>query len=239
MSRDERFTKTPDLAALSIEDNYEEYLDEECGYAYDFADRVTPEDVAMQDSILAASAAQLRALDDAAPEPANGLHLWMRARAWERLGDSARYFDLCAQLLDAGPEHPLLIYPEISRRVARHHAARAQLGAAQARLGTHLERWPQDLQAEQLRAVVDFLQRRADTGPPEDADAALRAFASRFPEDAEIRYEIAEDLWHFGSFEAARAWLKEARDVATQHDLTTLVDIELLHARFARSESTP
>jgi len=237
MSPEERSTEARNLAAASIEDNYEDYLDDECGFAYDFADRMTPEDIAEQDSILFASAAQLRALEEAAPEPANGLNLWMRARAWERLGDAARYFELCAQLLDASPEHPLLIYPEISRRVARKRAEQAEFGAAQQRLRTHLERWPQDLQAERLGAVIDFLAGRAEIDTAQDADLALRAFASRFPEDAELRYEIAEDLWHFGSTEAARAWLEEAREVATQHDLTTLVDIELLRARFARTES--
>src|SRR5690554_2374444 len=99
MSPKDLSTDARSTPAASIEDNYEEYLDEECGFAYDFADRMTAEDIAAQDAILFASVEELRALEDAAPEPASGLHVWMRARAWERLGDLARYFELCAQLL--------------------------------------------------------------------------------------------------------------------------------------------
>lgn len=235
MSPKELSATAPKSAAASIEDNYEEYLDDERGFAYDFADRMTAEDIAAQDATVDATALDLRALDDAAPEPPDALHLWMRARAWERLGNMERYFELCDQLLDVLPEHPLVVYPEISRRVARQRAAQADFSTAQQRLRTHLERWPEDLQAEQLATIIDYLARSA-----EDVDdaTALRAFAARFPEDAEIRYEIAEDLWHFERPEAASAWLEDAREVATQHDLTTLVDIELLQTRLAQSRST-
>src|SRR5690554_3361219 len=116
MSPNERSATAPKSAAASIEDNYEEYLDDECGFAYDFVDRMTPEDIAAKDATVDASAEELRALDDAALEPANGLHMWMRARAWERRGNRERYYELCDQLLDVLAEHPLVVYPEISRR---------------------------------------------------------------------------------------------------------------------------
>lgn len=213
-------------AAASIEDNYEEYLDDECGFSYDHADRMTPEDFAAQDAILHASPEELQAMEGAALEPPEGLKLWMLARAWERLADAPRYFELCAQLLDAELEHPLVIYSEISRRVARQRAKAAEFSLARERLRAHLERWPEDLQAEQLSALIVYLE----SGDAAD-DSALRAFVARFPKDAEIRYEIAEDLWHFGRLQAASDWLHKAREVATQHDLTTLVDIELLSTR--------
>lgn len=215
--------------AASIGDNYTEYLDEECGFAYDIAEQMTRQDIATQDAIIQASPQELRAIEDAMATPENGLHLWMLARAWEQAGEMDRYFDLCARLLAAEDAHPLVIYPEISRRVARQHALAGDFERAQQRLRAHQERWADDAQAQQLAALIGYL------ASPEADDSALRALVAKSPQDAEIRFEIAEDLWLFERPDAAAAWLDEASEVARQFDPATLVDVELLRARMARA----
>jgi hypothetical protein len=217
-------------AASSIEDNYPEYIDDEFGYAYEIADRMTQREIARHDELLHADAAALDALDKNELEKnelgeLNDLELWATARARRRLGDEARYFAICEALLASDDEHPLIIYPEISRRVAFQRALAGDLDPARARLAAHLERWPDDLQAEQLAAVLDFLA--------SSDDDAMRRLVERFPRDAEIRFEIAEDLWRLARPDAAFAWLDEARRVATLHDRATLVDVELLAARMS------
>lgn len=232
-----------DSAGASIEDNYTEYLNDECGYAYDMADRMTQPEIAMQDLLVDRSAAELRALEGKVPDDANEFILWTLARAWEQAGDLERYFELCAQLLDGADEHRLIISSEISRLVARQRAEIGDFSRARQRLRTHLQRWPEDDQAEQLAALVEYLQRSAarvsldavdaaDISGP-DEDSALHAFAQRFPDDAEIRYEIAEDLWHFQRPDAASTWLDRAREIALEYDPATLVDIELLDSRIS------
>lgn len=210
----------------SVEDNYPEYLEHEYGYAYEVADVMSQAEIARHEELLHADASALETVDT---DNLDDFQKWAVARAWRRLGDHDRFLEIARALLDSDEEHPVVIYSEISRWVAHELAGAEKLDEAKALLDRHLQRWESDVQARELAAVVAFLKDDAD-------DSQLQALAAEFPADAELRYEIAEDLWRFGRRQAAEQWLEEARRAADQSaDEAVKVDIELLAGRIAKA----
>ena len=219
MDETKRSTSRP---RRSIEDNYPEYLEHEYGYAYEVADVMPQAAIARHEALLHAAPEELDALDLASLDD---FQKWAVARAWRRLEDHHRFLEISRAILASTEEHPVVIYSEISRWVAQQLAGDDKLDEAKQLLTDHLQRWPSDVQAEELLGVVEFLGE-------DGTDEPLRALAARFPADAELRYEIAEDLWRFGERQAAAAWVEEARLAAEQSaDEAALVDIELLAER--------
>ena len=218
-----RPTKRP---RRSIEDNYPEYLEHEYGYAYEVADVMSQSAIVRHEELLHASAAELEAL---AVDSLDDFQTWAVARAWRRLGERERFYETGKKLLASDEEHPVVIYSEISRWIAQELTGAERLNEARELLERHLEKWPSDVQAQELIAIVVLLGDEGD-------DAKLRELADEYPADAELRYEIAEDLWRFGRQEAAMRWLDEARETAEQSgDDAALVDIELLASRMSNT----
>ncbi|QDG49811.1 hypothetical protein FIV42_03370 [Persicimonas caeni] len=210
----------------SIEDNYPEYLEHEYGYAYEVADVMSQAEIMRHEELLHADTATLEGLE---LDSLDDFQKWAVARAWRRLGDHERFLDVSKQLLDSQKEHPVVIYSEISRWVAQELAGADKLEDAKDLLTKHLARWDSDVQARELMGIVEFLTAEGD-------DSTLRQLADEYPADAELRYEIAEDLWRFGKHRAAERWLDEARQAAEQSgDEAALVDIELLATRIANA----
>ncbi len=210
----------------SIEDNYPEYLDQAFGYAYEVADVMTQAEIARHEGIVHASADELDALD---PSALDDFDRWALARAWRRLGEVERYLDTARLLLASEAEHPVIIYSEISRGVALDLADAGRLDEALEQLRVHLQRWDSDIQARELKGIIEFVA----TG---DDATALEELVAEFPDDAELRLDIAEDLWRFGGIEAARTWVHNARSAAVaSDDRAALVDIELLETRIERT----
>jgi hypothetical protein len=211
----------------SIEDNYPEYLEHEYGYAYEVADVMSQTAIVRHEELLHADTDELEAV---ALDSLDDFQKWAVARAWRRLGNTERFFGACETLLDSKEEHPVVIYSEISRWLAEELARAERLEEAHERLASHLERWPSDVQAQELIGIIDLLANEGD-------DTRLRELVAEYPADAELRFEIAEDLWRFEKLDAARAWLDEAREAATSTgDQAALVDIELLAARITDEE---
>jgi hypothetical protein len=211
----------------SIEDNYTEYLEHEYGYAYEVADVMSQTAIARHDSLLHAGAEEL---DGVELDSLDDFQKWAVARSWRRLGDTDRFFETCRTLLDSEETHPVVIYSEISRWLAEELARAERLDEARQTLTAHLDRWPSDIQAREMIGIIDLL---AD----QDDDARLRELVEEYPADAELRFEIAEDLWRFGKTDAAKSWLDEARQVAkSSGDQASLVDIELLAGRITNTE---
>jgi thioredoxin-like negative regulator of GroEL len=214
-------------AHRSIEDNYPEYLAHEYGYAYEVADVMSQTAIVRHEELLHSSADELQSVD---PASLDDFQTWAVARRWRGLGDAERFFETCRAILDTQQEHPVVNYSEISRWLAQELASASRLDEAAQRLDTHLERWPSDVQAQEMSGVVDLLAN-------EDDDSKLRELVEAHPEDAELRFEIAEDLWGFQKVAAARRWLEEARKTAmSAGDQAVLVDIKLLASRIADTD---
>ncbi|MFP4598920.1 MAG: tetratricopeptide repeat protein [Persicimonas sp.] len=212
---------TAERVAGSIEDNYPEYVEQVYGYAYEVDDVMSQQALARHDELLRATPDQLEQVDVGSLDD---FQLWAVARAWRRQGDFDRFVEFSERLLSSDNQHPVVIYSEISRGLARELAGVGRLQDARERLETHLQEWEGDVQARQLAGVIDVLE-----DDEQDNDEQLRRLAREFPSDAELRFEIAEDLWRFGSHQPAEKWLDEAREVARETgDHATLVDIELL-----------
>src|SRR5690554_1990939 len=80
--------KVPMRPAQSLGDTYEEYLDDEWGYAYDAWDIVTQHDVRRHDVLLHADVALLEVQIDT---DLDDLQRFAVARAWRRHGNSSEY----------------------------------------------------------------------------------------------------------------------------------------------------
>lgn len=214
----------------SIEDNYPEYLEQSYGYAYEVADVLSQAEIARHEKLTHATAAELDGVD---LDGLSDLDRWTVARARRRLGQFDRYLEICSKLLDSDQEHPVVVYSEISRWVALDLADAGRLGAARQRLKAHLQRWEGDVQARELIGIIEFIDADGD-------DGYLKELAAEFPGDAELRFEIAEDLWRFGRVEAANDWVNQARRAAeASGDRAALVDIELLAERIANAPASP
>lgn len=235
----------------SIEDNYAEYLDDEFGYAYGFADALTQHEIARHHALRIADAHDLDALANTGLSQLPALDLLAITHAFQRLGDLANTILTGELLLAAEDTDARIDYAEVSRHIADLHLRRGHPERAQAQLHTHLHRWPDDLQAQQLSALTEFLAAHstpetlatpgaadsAKAAPDTGAQTALHAFAARFAQDAELRLEIAEDLARFGHLGPALLWLDDARTLARAHDPATLVDVELLAARLTQPKA--
>jgi hypothetical protein len=209
----------------NVEDNYPEYLEHEFGYAYEVDDVMSQAAIARHQTLLHADAAEL---EDTDVDGLDDFQRWAVARAWRRLGKTERYVDGCRALLETDNAHPVIIYSEISRGLAHHLIDADRLDEARQILDEHFEHWASDVQARQLAAIIDLLEA--------DNEAALEELCADYPDDAELRFEIAEDLWRFGRVEAARRWLERAGEVArSSGDHAALVDIELLGDRLAEA----
>lgn len=223
--------KTPRQDQRSIEDNYPDYLDDEFGYGYRFFDQLTQSELARHDKILHADAAQLEALGAAVKEQLkpDPLELFALTRAWWRLGEGEQFRQACGALLKAEATHPGIAYAELSRRLAWEYARAEDLAAAYTHLDAHLARYPEDLSARRLVAIFKQI---ADPAPSALIDhSPLAKFLAEFPQDAELRLEIAEDLYQLDHPEDALFWLKDAHKVAQAYDPTTLVDVLLVGRR--------
>lgn len=231
--------------SASIEDNYTEYLDDEFGYVYGFADALTQQESARHHALRIADTDALEALENAGLEHLPNLDLLAIAHAFQRHGNLAHAIIAAELLLAAADADPRINYPEVSRHVADLHLRRRHIARAQAQLQAHLSTWPDDLQAQQLNAVCEFIAAlvtpaESQTDPPKSPGLnALHDFTARFAQDAELRLEIAEDLARFGLLDAALDWLAEARALAKLHDPATLVDVELLAARLTPTDDSP
>lgn len=215
-------------SSRSIEDNYPEYLDREYGYVYEVDDVMSQGALKRHDHLLHADE---DALMEAEPDAQNDFFCWAIARAWRRLGEFDRFVSICGDLLDGGEEHPVVVYSEISRGLARALVSAARLEEATETMRAHLERWPDDIEARQLAGVIDLLAKPVDEG-------RLEALLEEFPADAELCFEISEDLWRFGEDAKAAEWLERARQAAEESkDHAAKVDIELLAGRLERVET--
>ena len=213
------------LGRRSIEDNYPEYLEHEYGYAYEVADVMSQAALARHEELLHLDAG---ALEQVNLEDLDDFQLWAVARAWRRLGEFERFVELSRRLIDSDDEHPVVIYSEISRWLARELTGHERTEEAQQILAEHLERWPSDTQARALAGLVAYVA--------SDDDARLQTLVDDYPDDAELHFEIAEDLWRFGRGEAASKWLEQADKAAERsQDASVRVDIELLADRIAQA----
>lgn len=214
-------TQSRPAHARSVEDNYPEYLEHEYGYAYEVADVMSQAALEQHETLLHAEPQALEALE---LSELDDFQIWAVARAWRRAGRFDRFLEVTRRLLSSEDEHPVVIYAEISRWVAAELAGDGRLEEASELLVEHLNRWDNDLQARELAAVVDFLEN--------DDDASIRRLGDEHPDDAELLYDIAEDLWRFDRLDAAGKWLDETRLVAERiGDEALIVDVELLETR--------
>lgn len=208
-------------AMTGVEDDYPEYPEQSFGFAYEVDDVMSQGALRRRDELMCADAATLEQLD---VDNLDDFERWTAAHAWRRLGEEARFVEIAQNILASEDSHPVIVYSEISRGLAWLFITEKRYGEAAEILDAHSERWPDDLQGEQLAALLAHLR--------DDDGAQLEELASEHPGDAELRYEFAEDLWQLGRHQAAKRWLEKARRAANETgDRAVLVDITLLEER--------
>lgn len=208
-----------------VEDDYPEYPEQSYGFAYEVDDVMSQRALRRRDELLGADAAALGELDI---DRLDDFERWTAAHAWRKLGEQTRFVQLARRVLASEEAHPVIVYSEISRGIAWLFITEERYEEAGEVLETHRDRWPDDLQGRQLAALLAYLRG--------DDSARLEALASEHPDDAELRYEFAEDLWQLGRHEEASRWLEKAREAATASgNRAALVDIALLEERLEQN----
>lgn len=206
-------------------DNYEEYLADEMGYAWNARDVVAMSTLERHDELAAASAEELEQEDFS---ELNDFLRWAVARRWAQLGHVERFAVAVNNLLESMEPSALLQYHEIYLTSARLLADADHHDQALALLERYSSIGPEDASpALRLRAVIHL--GRDDIEAGEDVLAELR---ETFGQQPEVCFEVAETLAGAGYTERAAEWLKRARAAAEEvGDRPILVDIELLEGR--------
>lgn len=213
-----------------IEDNYPEYLADTYGYAYDADDIVSIAAIRRHEALRRLDAQGLEAVEVASLDD---YQRWALGQAYLRHGDLDGFLRIGALLLQSTDDHPALVYREISLRLADTLVEALRIREATSLLGRHLERWPDDLAALQLRAVIDVVADRSQTD-------RLDALAEAHADDPDFFVEVAELLGRLGQEPTAREWLDRAEACATRvGDGAIGVDIALLRDALGEAEAPP
>ncbi|MBA2662141.1 MAG: hypothetical protein H0U74_07580 [Bradymonadaceae bacterium] len=208
--------------AKTIADGYLSYVDDELGYSYEAWDVLSVEAIRAHDVILHTDSASLDAVDRLTIDD---FERWALARAYRRCGELEGFFGVCESLTLSTAAHPGIVYTEVVELYAEELARANRLAKAQSKLAEARLRWPEPgALPYAIDARILLLAG--------DLDLALgryRALADAHPDDAELRFEIAEDLTQNSQTSSAGPWLDEALAVAERvGDRALIVDIELL-----------
>lgn len=201
----------------TIADNYSSYIDDELGYNYQAWDITSLDEIRSHDRIVHASAETLRDLDATS---LNDLERWALARACRKNQQIELFFSICAQLIASNTTHPALNYAEILENYLEELARAGRLEQARIILSANQSHAP----SSDLPGKLALL-----AGDEQAATNDFESLASKHPDDAELRFDIAENFALAGFFQPALQWLQKAQQVA-EHigDQALLVDIELL-----------
>jgi len=206
-------------------DNYERYLEDTYGYAYSARDIVAIESLERHDELVGRPTLDGREIDEQDLGDFERLGL---ARGLYRDGQFEAFCRQIEQLLDSDHEHPAVAYPELPLLAALvlRRADRYERAASILERGREL--WPDAaLPMTQQRALIILATRG-----PETAQQVYQSLADDHPDDPELRFEIAEDLWCQDHLEMAAQWADRAEEVAERvGDDPSLVDIQLLKRR--------
>lgn len=213
-----------------IEDNYTEYLDDELGYAWGVWDRLTGKEISAHDEILHASPHKTDSID---PAGLNDLDRLAYMHACRRSGDGDGVVAALRLVLSEPMEHTGVDYPEVFERFITELSRRQEFDEAR----HALERLQSsDWEWSRTPYLAALLAAREDRT---SAVEAFRGLLDDAPDDPELRYDVAEDLWELGEREVARAILEEAAEVARQTgDDAVLVDIAVLRASWIEEKAT-
>lgn len=209
-------------------DNYERYLRDEYGYAYNARDVVELQELERHDRCRSAprevfGEQELAELGD--------FSLLGLARGMCELDEIEPFVEIVERLVASEDSHPAVVYHEIPLLAGLVLAEDGRHETAIALLDRGIERWPDArLPALQQKALVLLDAEGADS-----ATELWERIAEQWPDDAELRFEIAEDLWRAERPRLARRWLNEARSTAERvGDDPLLVDIDVLEERLER-----
>lgn len=203
-----------------IEDNYPEYLEDERGYTWDAWDVLPANVIRRHDAIVDSTAEELSRLD---PAGLDDLDRWALARASRAVGDQERFLDATRLILASDEEHRGISYADVFVAAIEAFADEGLGDEAMLHLATLRERWPDDARATRLAVYV-----AARSGILETAVERALVDAA---EDAELLYEIAEDLVVIAPRAAARILAKASAQAHAESRVSLQLDIELLRAK--------
>lgn len=201
----------------TIADGYATYTDDELGYRFNAWDITSIEAIRLHDSIIHSDAEALQTMNTSMFDD---LQRWAFARACRKHNLTEQFFMICEQLTGSESEHPALNYPEILETYAVELARADRLEQAQSLVQN----------APSHSTPLDLPGRLALLANNEHAAREIfETLAAEHPDDAELRFDIAEDFAQQGFSASATEWLQHAQQVAQRcGDQALLVDIELL-----------
>lgn len=210
-----------------IEDDYPTYVTDELGYAWDAWEIVTSDEMRRHDELLAASADELSQID---PGTLDDLSRWAYARRARELQGEDAFIDVARLVLGstaegAGTAHPALDYAEVHYAVAASLANVGALDEAAVVVSAATTSWPDDSDLRRLDVCIAVRSR------PEVAAARVEKFVDDHAGDAELLFELAEDLAGMGMVELAGVALDACQVAAT--GTSTMIDVELLREELA------
>jgi tetratricopeptide (TPR) repeat protein len=214
-------------------DNYDGYLTDEQGYAWDARDIVSVEDLEVHDDMLARSE---ETLGELVPADYDDFVRWGMARRWRQLGRLDLAAEVARTVVDGERDHAAIHYPEATLAVAGLLEEADQIDAAIDILDRLSDaKAPYGAYAQLAEAMIRL--RRGDEGARERASEILDDLHASHPEDAELHFEVAEDLTRSGFGELAEVWIRRTREAAEKTgNRAVLVDLTLLEQRGTATE---
>lgn len=205
-----------------VEDNYEEYLSDELGYAWGVWDRQSLAAIARHDELLNADAETVAATDPASLDDLERLAL---ARAAHRASDVEAELDALRLIASEPMEHPGVHYVEIFERLASRLCDESLFDEAEMMLDRlQGQEWCEH-PPNYARALVRFRSDRTQGIEP------FESLLAESPDDAELRFDLAEDLAAFGAEEHVEPLLAAAEEIARRTGIdAVLVDIAVFRA---------
>lgn len=225
--------KDPMKPAESLGDPYDEYLEDEWGYAYAAWSGFTQQELRRHDELLHGDIALLEALEE---DDLDDLQRFAVARAWRRQGNLENYLLWGLRVAYSKAEHPALVYPDVVARLTLDLARAADTERARALLLNYRERWTElKVEAQHLEINIALL-----AGDSEQAQTLYESLMTELQDEGALpALELAEDALASAQEALAIQWLEDARQRALDtKDSALLVDIELF-ARELAAELEP
>lgn len=209
-------------------DNYEDYLSDEQGYAWDARDVVSVDTLERHDDILALTGEELQEL---VPADYDDFIRWAIARRWHQLDRLEPAIEVARTVVDGETDHRAIHYSEARLAVARLLEEAGRLDEAVEMTTTLAEE--DDTYRPYGRLLHAMIRLRSGKGAGGDrAEEILDSLYETHSDDAELQYEIAEDLARSGFGEMAETWIERTSETAERTgNRAVQVDLELLEPR--------